>query len=123
MKTRVFFPLLLLMLAITTAESFASNWYVAKQAKGSNNGTDWNNAWNELNQIKFSSVACGDTVWIAGGTYTTAVSLNKTCTAGAQLFIKKVLVSDSVCTSPCDATYETQVILNNAGINVCGGSY
>ena len=116
-------PLLLLMLAVTAAESFAGNWYVAKGATGSNNGTSWTNAWNEMNQINFSTVACGDTVWIAGGTYTSTLSVNKTCTSGTQLYIKKVLVSDPVCTSPCDATYDTQIILNNVGINAGGGAY
>src|SRR5260370_33492436 len=73
-----------------------TNWYVLKGAAGSNNGTSWTNAWNEMNQINFSTVACGDTIWLGGGTYTTSLSPNKVCTAGNVLNIDRVLSTDSV---------------------------
>jgi hypothetical protein len=124
MKRRVFFPLLLLMLATTAAESFAGNWYVRKGATGSNNGTDWNNAWNEMNQINFSAVACGDTIWIAGGTYTSALSPTKSCTATTVLNIFRVLSTDSVPIGAAgwNSAFDSTVILSNAGINVGNGS-
>jgi hypothetical protein len=125
MKKCRLFPLLLLMLAATAAESFAGNWYVHKGATGSNDGTSWTNAWNEMNQINFSAVACGDTIWLAGGTYTTQLSPNKTCTAGNVLTIARVLSTDSVPTHApgWNSAFDSQVILSNVGIYMAGGAY
>ncbi len=44
----------------------AANKYVRKGAVGSNNGSDWANAWSSLNDVVWVR---GDTVWIAGGVY------------------------------------------------------
>ena len=74
-------PTLIVILASITANCFGANYYVRKGAAGTNKGTDWTNAWNEMSQINFSTLACGDTVWIAGGNYTTALRGNKICTS------------------------------------------
>ena len=63
--------LVFLLIFAASPAAFSSNWYVRKGATGSNQGTDWNNAWSEMNKITWSSLACGDTIWLAGGTYTT----------------------------------------------------
>ena len=47
----------------------AKNLYVRKGASGSNNGSDWNNAWTDVTQISWGGVNPGDSIWIAGGTY------------------------------------------------------
>jgi hypothetical protein len=124
MKTWVSPALLLLMLAATAAESFAANWYVAKGASGSNNGTSWTNAWNEMNQINFSAVACGDTIWLAGGTYTSSLTLNKGCTSGFPLTIRRVLSTDTVPvgTSGWQSSFDSQVTLANGNISAATGS-
>ncbi|MFK7800392.1 MAG: Ig domain-containing protein [Anaerolineae bacterium] len=44
-----------------------ANWYISKGASGSNNGTDWANAWTELDQINWGKVSSGDTIWLDGG--------------------------------------------------------
>jgi hypothetical protein len=112
------FLILIVFFAATTAASVASNFYVRKGATGANNGSDWTNAWNELSQINFSTVACGDTVWIAGGTYTTGLKVNKTCTSSSVLNINRVLSSDSVPAAAAgwDAAYDSQVILPNISV-------
>lgn len=114
-----------LLLMFAALHAFAGNWYVNKAASGSNNGADWNNAWNEMNQINFSSVACGDTIWIAGGTYTTQLAINKTCTSGTVLNINRVLSTDSVPTAAAgwNSSYDRQVVISNAEIVIDGGAY
>ena len=79
-----------------------NNWYVRPTSQGANNGKDWNNAWSvsSLN-ASWSSVSPGDTVWLAGGTYTTKLTASKSGTNAARIYIKRVLATDSV---PASAT-------------------
>jgi hypothetical protein len=115
---KYFLPLLIVVLLATATESFGANYYVRKGATGTNKGTDWTNAWNEMNQINFSTLACGDTVWIAGGSYTTPLSGNKSCTAGNILTFNRVLSTDSVPVAAAgwNASYDSQVILPNISV-------
>jgi hypothetical protein len=115
------------LFAATTAVSFGANHYVRKGATGANNGSDWTNAWNEMDQINSSSVACGDTIWLGGGvTYSTGLTVVKTCTSGSPILIQSVLASDSVPTSAAGYTSSLsgQVVILNAGAGVdLEGSY
>lgn len=115
---KYFFPILIVVLIATTAESFGANYYVRKGATGSNKGTDWTNAWNEMNQINFSTVACGDTVWIAGGNYTTSLKGNKSCTAGNVLTFNRVQSTDAAPAAAAgwNASYDSLVTLPNIDI-------
>ena len=56
------------------APAMAANWYVDKDAQGSNNGTSWTNAWNSLSRI--SGVSAGDTVYISGGSASKTYTLS-----------------------------------------------
>jgi hypothetical protein len=78
-----------------------------------------------MSQINWSSVACGDTIWLGGGTYTTGLSINKTCTASAPLTIQSVLSTDSTPTSAAGYTSAVldQVIILNSGVNLSAGAY
>jgi hypothetical protein len=115
----------LTFILIIAADGFAANWYVLKGATGSNNGTNWTNAWNEMNQINWSSVACGDTIWLGGGTYTTGLTVGKTCTASTVLNINRVLSTDTVPTAAAgwNSAYASQVIFSNALIQLSAGAY
>jgi hypothetical protein len=101
----------------------ASNWFV-RPSGGSGSGTSWNAAWNGLNSINWSSVACGDTVWVAGGTYSQELSPKKTCTAGSQLYIRRARGDASECTSSAgwSSSYDSTVQQTKAGISF-NGSY
>jgi hypothetical protein len=116
---KYFLPILLVVLMATTAESFGANYYVRKGATGTNKGTDWANAWNEMNQINFSTLACGDTVWIAGGSYTTGLAGNKSCSAGNVLTFNRVQATDSVPVAAAgwNASYDSLVVLPNIDIS------
>lgn len=48
--------------------SFATTWYVNTNATGSNNGTNWTNAFTDL-QNAISASTFGDEIWVAAGTY------------------------------------------------------
>jgi hypothetical protein len=92
----------------------ATDWYVLKSASGSNNGTDWTNAWNEMNQITWASVAAGDTIWLGGGTYTTQLAIAKSGTDGSRIYIKRVRTTDAVPAAAAgwNAAFDAQVIIN-----------
>jgi len=125
--TRLFRIAILIAIMFSAKGAFAAgaNWYVQKGATGSNNGTSWTNAWNEMNQINFSTVACGDTIWLAGGTYTTGLSVNKNCTAGNVLTIERVLSTDTVPASApgWNSAFDSQVVIQSSQITIGGGNY
>jgi hypothetical protein len=120
------FLILPVLLMFTAAEGFGANYYVRKGATGTNAGTSWTNAWNEMSQINFSSVACGDTIWVAGGTYSTTLTAVKNCSSGAALTINRVLSTDSVPAAAAgwNTSFDSQVIILNwsgyAGIRLNG---
>src|SRR5438045_169459 len=71
----------------------AGNWLVRPAASGSANGSNWNNAWS-MSGISWASVAPGDVVWLAGGTYTVQLHPNKSGTSSNPIFIKRATASD-----------------------------
>lgn len=113
---------LLILVLLVIPNTWAANWYVHKGAAGTNAGTSWTNAWNEMNQINFASVACGDTIWLAGGTnYTTSPpTIAKTCTAGTVLNINRVLATDAVpVASPgWISGFDSQVVISTGGLTL-----
>src|SRR5690606_28488354 len=99
----------------------AANWYVRPSASGSNSGTDWNNAWSAASlNSNMSRLSAGDTVWIAGGTYTTGLNFSKSGTPNDYIYFKAVLSTDATATSSpgwqssfaCDVT---RVVFNTGG--------
>lgn len=95
----------------------AANWYIRTSSAGAANGTDWNNAWSIANlNANWSSVAGDDTIWIAGGTYTTSVHPLKSGTSGHNILFKRPLVSDGVPTSAAgwSAGFDSTVTINPA---------
>jgi hypothetical protein len=121
---------LLQLLALSTfllaMSAQAANWYVRPNGGtyGSENGTDWNNAFDGFSDISWSSVACGDTVWVAGGTYTQNLAPAKKCTSGARLAIRRARADATAATSApgWSSTFASTVRQVRAGI-VLGGDY
>src|SRR5262245_14763343 len=114
-----------------TLSAGARDFYVRAGASGANNGSDWNNAWRECNNIVWggAGVNAGDTVWIAGGTYTTTMTPGVSGNANAWVSIKRVLSSDPVPTSAAgwNSAYDSQVIIGGSAdaldFNITGLSY
>ena len=70
-----------------------ANFYVDNLANGANNGTNWANAWEELNQINWGNLSANDTVWISGGStskvYSTNIVAGKSGTSGNRIKLKR----------------------------------
>ena len=117
--------MVVLLLMAASFETWGSNFYVNKAASGRADGSDWANAWTEFSQIDYSKIACGDTVWIAGGVYTTTLRPNKSCTSTSPLLIYRSTSADSAAVSAAgwSATYDSQVqIKADPGIDDPGSS-
>jgi len=71
--------LVLALLSLFAIQVEAANWYVRPNGStyGSANGTSWTNAWSGWSGIIWASVNAGDTIWVAGGTYTQQLIPNK----------------------------------------------
>jgi hypothetical protein len=102
-----------------------SNWYVAKGAPGTRTstctaaGTTWASAWGEMDQINWSCVQPGDTVWLAGGTYTRGFAASASGTASKPIYVARVLSTDTLATSAAgwSAAFDSQVLVTNTSAN------
>jgi hypothetical protein len=68
---KFYFLVLVLLLSIVTYQcttTYASNYYIDKNADGNNNGTSWEDAWQSFAEIKWNRIQPGDTIFISGGT-------------------------------------------------------
>src|SRR3954466_7595085 len=73
---------------VSAQGGFAADWFVRSTTTGANNGTDWNNAWS-ISGINWASVNPGDTIWLAGGTYTGSLNPKKSGVAGNLIYVKR----------------------------------
>ena len=98
--------------------SHAASWYVEPSSAGSNNGTSWSNAWSmaTLNS-NWATVQPGDTVWIAGGKYTTSMQPGTNGTAAAPILVMRPQGTDSVPTSSpgWSSSFNAQVLIEPSG--------
>jgi len=94
--------------------SHAANFFVRTNATGSATGADWSNAWS-LQGITWASVTSGDTIYLAGGTYTNALAIGKSGTAGSRILIQRVRATDSAATNAAgwNANLDAQVFISN----------
>ncbi|MBV8278647.1 MAG: hypothetical protein JO170_25770 [Verrucomicrobia bacterium] len=99
-----------LLLAINAE---AANWYVRPNSSGNNTGSDWNDAWS-FSSINWSSVAAGDTVWLAGGTYSSQLVINANGTPGNPVHIYRVRSTDTapVASAGWNPSFDSQVVIN-----------
>lgn len=59
--------LVLASLLLLSQLLYAGNHYVDKSASGSNNGSDWANAWQSFGSINWNQIQPGDVIFISGG--------------------------------------------------------
>src|SRR5579862_5160415 len=101
------------------------SWYVARGAPGVSTsscdagGTTWTNAWGEMDQINWSCVQPGDTVWLAGGTYTKGFAAGASGAAGKPIYVARVRSTDTAATTApgWTAAFDGQVIVTNTDAN------
>ncbi len=71
----------------------ATDYYVDKDANGSNNGTSWSNAWESFADINWSVISPGDVIYISGGsnskTYYESLDVNADGTSSNPIVIAK----------------------------------
>ncbi|MBR9675998.1 PGF-pre-PGF domain-containing protein, partial [Candidatus Woesearchaeota archaeon] len=91
----------------------ASCYYVNKNASGSNNGSDWLDAWEELDQISWASINPGDIIYLAGGDYYTALNIGASGSLGIPLTIKRATTSVHGTNTGWQVSYDSQVVLNS----------
>lgn len=60
---------LLIAIACTSMSLFGANYYVKESASGTNNGSDWTNAYNVLDSALNKAIS-GDSIFVAKGFYT-----------------------------------------------------
>lgn len=112
MKNLLSLTLLLMMLFLSTVSVDAAIHYVRAGAAGSNNGTDWTNAFVSLP----ASLVRGDTYYIADGNYTGYTF--KTPASGAMLTtIKKATLDDHGTSTGWDNSFGNGQAIFNGQIN------
>src|SRR5260370_38672189 len=87
--------LLIFVISLVATAGDASTWFVNKDAHGTGNGTSWTDAWKDFNTIIWNNVNPGDTIYVAGGSYT-YFTVGKSGTSGNVIAIKRGLSSDPV---------------------------
>ncbi len=114
LKTLIVKTLIAVATLFLAGHADAANWYVRPSAAGSGTGADWNDAWS-LSSISWGSVKPGDTIWLAGGTYTSPLVVQASGSSSAPISIIRVTSADSVATSSpgWSSSFDSQVIISN----------
>jgi hypothetical protein len=97
----------LLLLSVCSAATF----YVRSGAGGSNNGSDWSNAWSSMGSINYAALNPGDTVYIAGGTYG-ALNVAKSGVSGKPLTFKRATAGEHGTATGWSSAYDSRVIID-----------
>ena len=110
-----------LSLAYACVSVYAADWYVRPDggSYSPNSGKSWNSAFNGFSGIPWSSVACGDTIWVAGGTYKQSLLPAKKCSNSTRLSIRRARSDASGATAAAGWTpsFDSTVHqINGAGI-------
>ena len=114
-KKYSFFFCFVSFLIFPTIQIFAqTNWYIDKDATGSNSGSSWSNAWVSFGDIKWGSISPGDNIFISGGSdstvYNESLTVSKSGTSGNKILITK----------GTDSGHNGKVIINGEGTRASG---
>jgi hypothetical protein len=107
------------------SQSFAANWFVRPNggSYGTENGTSWTNAYDGFSDITWSSIAAGDTIWVAGGTYTQDLSPAKSGTSGSRIYIRRARADATECTSADGWNSSFDSTINHYHASIIANSY
>lgn len=88
-------------------------------AYGAEDCSDWTNACDGFSDISWASVACGDTIWVAGGNYTQILAPDKDCSAGSTLAIRRARSDAAAATGAAGWAAEFDALVNHTNsINI-----
>ena len=103
----------------------AEDLYVRpSHTSGAHTGADWTNAWNGFSDVKWGPgagmVGPGDTLWVAGGTYTTQLLVGTNGASGSRITINRVLASDAVPVAAAGwiSSLDSQVVIDAGRVPV-----
>lgn len=93
--------------------AFSANWYVNQSVSASGNGQSWSTAWKQPGNVNWASVQPGDTIWIAGGNYSSGFTMTKSGSAENYIYIKRATSGDSSATSSpgWSGGFDSQVVI------------
>ena len=74
--------------------AFPAHFYIREAASGTRSGADWTDAYTNFNNISWGSVAAGDSIWLAGGTYQT-LSVGASGTTNNPIYIARVRTTNT----------------------------
>ena len=112
-----------LMLVALPAES--ANFYIREAASGTRSGADWNNAFTNFSDISWGSVAAGDSIWLAGGTYQT-LSVGASGTTNNPIYIARVRTTNTTPAAAAgwNSSYDSLVTIGGtAPVTVTGRDF
>lgn len=101
------------------------NLYLTPSGGGSRNGTSWANAFAGTGGIVWGGAAgqlgAGDTLWMAGGAYSSGFYAQGSGTAGARLSIKRATGNNAECTGSVgwQASFDSQVLITTTAPSIC----
>jgi hypothetical protein len=117
------FRFLALLLAASTA--CAEDLYVTPAGGGAGNGSSWTDAFPGLAAVAWGQgagkVGPGDTLWLAGGTYSTLLTIGASGTAGARIQIKRVKATDAgpAAAAGWNPAFDSQVVIDGPDQPTC----
>lgn len=105
--------------AVTAMTSSAATKFVNHSAAASGDGTSWAKAWSNVSSIKWATLAPGDFVCIAGGTYSGAITPTSSGTSGHAITVERAHASDAHCgssTAGWSAAFDSQVSVSGIAL-------
>lgn len=98
----------------------AANWYVRPNATpyGNATGLSWSDAFNGFGAVRWGSggVVGGDTLFVAGGSYTAALSPGASGSPGKRIVIRRATSQSHGSAGGWSDGFDTQVYLRDVGI-------
>lgn len=95
----------------------SANFFVTPSGAGNQTGSSWDNAIPGLERIPWgggANIGSGDTIWIAGGKYSSALYIGASGASGSPLCIYRARAGESACreSSGWQNSFDSQVLID-----------